>query len=228
MASRSRRLSPGREITVVAAVALLLSWLLKTLLLQAFLIPSESMEDTLRVGDRIVVNKLALDQIRRGDIVVFEDPGRWLDGSAQPKSLLARATAQVGSFLSWLGLTATARDHLVKRVIGLPGDHIACRSGSGPVVLNGVPLQEPYLYPGDTGCAGSSQPFDVRVPPDSYWVMGDHRSASGDSRAHRQDPLTHGFLPQRRVVGRAFAVVWPVPHARKLERPATFDRFAGQ
>lgn len=217
LSRRRKRPSASREIAVVVCVALLLSWLVKTFAVQAFLIPSESMENTLQVGDRVVVTKWTADDLKRGDVVVFEDPADWLRGSQQPESVLARVTAQVGGLFAWLGLTATAKGHVVKRVMGVPGDSVTCRDAAGPVLVNGVPLAEPYLFPGDTPCTG--QPlFEIRVPPGAYWVMGDHRSMSGDSRAHRDEPRTQGFVPQENVVGRAYAVVWPLSHARRLPR----------
>jgi signal peptidase I len=203
-------------------VALLLSLVIKTFLLQAFLIPSESMEDTLLVHDRVLVNKLAdkPDEIHRGDVVVFRDPGGWLPTDDQDTS---GVRAAVHNALVFVGVApATTPSDLIKRVIGVGGDTVICCDGEKRITVNGVPLTEPYLYPGDRA-APSLAEFSVRVPEGRLWVMGDHRSSSADSRFHLGDP-GGGFVPVDDVVGRAFARVWPPGRAAWLKDPATFGQ----
>jgi signal peptidase I len=215
-----RRRSFLRELPVTLVIALLISLVIKTFLLQAFLIPSESMEDTLLVHDRVLVNKLAdkPDEIHRGDIVVFRDPGGWLPADAGGEGGFRAA---IHNALVFVGVapSTSARD-LVKRVIGVGGDRIACCDSEKRVTVNGVPLSEPYLFPADRA-APSAAEFSVRVPQDRIWVMGDHRSESADSRFHLGDP-GGGFVPVDDVVGRAFARVWPLGRAGWLKAPATF------
>jgi signal peptidase I len=194
--------------------------LIKTFLLQAFVIPSESMEDTLLVHDRVLVNKLAdkADEIHRGDVVVFRDPGGWLPApqgdSGGVRAAIRRAMVFVG-----VAPSASARD-LVKRVIGVGGDTVACCDSQKRITVNGVPLDEPYLFPADRATP-SKVTFNVQVPQGRLWVMGDHRSESADSRFHLGDP-GGGLVPVSDVVGRAFARVWPLGRAGWLRQPATF------
>lgn len=200
-------------------LAVALAVLVRTFVVQAFDIPSDSMSDTLRRDDRILVSKLStrLGEVQRGQVVVFRDPGGWLPagGSDGGTSL----TGVVGDVLRFVGLlpSDSGRD-LVKRVIGVPGDHVRCCDRRDRVVVNGVPLDEPYLYPGDEP---STTEFDVVVPRERLWVMGDHRSNSSDSRAHREDRF-EGMVPMGNVIGRAVAVLWPPGHARTLPVPDTF------
>ena len=202
-----------RDLLVIFAVAVLVSFLIKTFLIRSFYIPSQSMEQTLVQNDRIIVNQLVpeLVPIDRGDVVVFKDPGGWLparaDVSSQPPLVAA-----VDWFFAFVGLSAPdSNDHLVKRVIGLPGDHVVCCNALGQMSVNGVPLDEPYvaLPPGETKV--SRDDFDQTVPDDSLWVMGDNRYNSKDSRYNGETPL-QGFVPTENVVGRAFVVSWPVTH----------------
>jgi signal peptidase I len=198
-----------RESVVVVVIALGLALVLKTFLVQAFYIPSISMEDTLKVGDRVVVTKLVPGpfSLKRGDVVVFTDPNDWLAGSPPTPE-----PGRLGKILTFIGLRPNdSGNHLIKRVIGLPGDHVKCCDSSGHVMVNGVPLDEPYLYPGDRP---SEKTFDVTVPAGKLWVMGDHRSASEDSRYK-------GFVPEKLVTGRALVIVWPFPRADWLSRHAS-------
>jgi signal peptidase I len=200
--------------------ALVLSLLVKTFLIQAFWVPSASMHDTLLENDRILVSKLVPGPLRlhRGDIVVFKDPGGWLEGQT-----VAPATGfqqGVNDVLTFVGLRPVdAGQHLVKRVLGLPGDHIVCTDPAAHVTVNGVVLDEPYLAPGSQPCGVV---FDTTVPPDSLWVMGDNRDDSLDSRYHQGQP-GGGSIPEANVVGVAFVTVWPADRWALLRNPgATF------
>lgn len=206
-----------RELLLVLGIALGLSLLIKTFLVQAFFIPSPSMESTLIRGDRVLVNKLAPGPIdlRRGDVVVFADPGRWLSPSEQVPQGVVRDSIRSG--LTFVGLLPAASDeHLIKRVIGLSGDTVVCCDDSDRLTVNGVAIDEPYVYGQDLA---STIEFTVTVPPDHVWVMGDHRSLSRDSRFH-QEEKGGGSVPVSDVVGRAFVTVWPFGRAGLLRNPA--------
>lgn len=195
-----------RETAIVMVSALVLSILIKTFLAQAFFIPSGSMEDTLAVGDRVMVNKLVPGpfELDRGDIVVFVDPGGWL-GPLAPDTRPAWQQS-LTSLFTWIGLLPQdAGHHLIKRVIGVGGDRVTCCTQDGRLSVNGEPVTEPYLKP---GTSPSDVPFDVVVPPGHVWVMGDNRSNSEDSRAHLGEP-GGGMVPVENIVGRAFVLLWP-------------------
>jgi signal peptidase I len=184
-------------VLIACAAAL---YLVNAFVAQPFLIPSGSMEDTLRIGDRVLVDKLAYrfgEQPKRGDIVVF-------DGA--------------DSFTQ----TETGTDY-IKRVIGVGGDRVTCCDRRGRITVNGHPVNETYLYPGNTP---SRVPFDIRVPPGRLWVMGDHRDDSLDSRDHLGDP-GGGTVPLDKVIGRAEWVVWPPAHRRSLSLPPSSDAAHG-
>ncbi len=223
--ARRRRRSAGgsllRETAIILVSALVLSWLIKTLLVQAFFIPSSSMHDTLVEDDRIMVSKLTPGpfDLERGDIVVFKDPGGWLEGQKPVEATGWRGA--LNDVLTFVGLyPQDAGEHLVKRVIGLPGDRVACAGPGEPVTVNGVALDEPYLA---EGAIPSQMAFDVTVPPDSLWVMGDNRQRSSDSRLHQGDP-GGGAIPVDNVVGKAFVLVWPLDRATVLHNPGdTFE-----
>lgn len=212
-----------KEFAIVVGMALVLSFIVKTWLLQAFYIPSGSMEDTLVLNDRVIVSKLTPGPIdlERGDIVVFADPGQWLDATT-PVQRGPLATI-VSDTLTFVGLLPdNAENHLIKRVIGLPGDHVVCCDEGGRITINGTAIKEPYLKPGD---AASEQDFDITVPRGRVWVMGDHRSNSADSRAHDapENNGSEGSVDERLIVGRAVALVWPLDHLTWLSNPkATF------
>jgi signal peptidase I len=215
-----------RDLVVIVVVAVLASFLIKTFLIRSFFIPSASMQNTLEVGDRILVNELVpgLIPLQRGDVVVFSDPGGWLEGDqpvAAPGSPLAAGADWV---LSLVGLsTQDANNHLVKRVIGLPGDHVTCCNALGQMSVNGAPLNEPYAVLQAGSRAVSGTPFDITVPKDRLWVMGDNRYDSKDSRYQTATP-SKGFVPVKDVVGRAFVVSWPLSHWSWLsDYPGTFD-----
>jgi signal peptidase I len=207
-----------RESVIVICLALLLSLIVKTWLMQAFYIPSESMENTLLIGDRVIVNKLVPSHIelQRGDVIVFDDPDHWLP--AQIPIQRSPLGSALNSTLTFVGLLPSDEgNHLIKRVIGLPGDHVVCCDDHQRLTINGAPLTEPYLFPGDVP---SQQTFDITVPAGRVWVMGDHRSDSADSRPHDQGSGgAKGTVPESLIVGRAITVVWPVNHLSWLANP---------
>ncbi|MGD0239666.1 MAG: signal peptidase I [Streptosporangiaceae bacterium] len=215
-----RKRSFWREFPVLVVVALLLAVVIKTYAIQAFFIPSGSMENTLEINDRVLVNKLVYDVrgIHRGDIVVFNGDGSWDPGPVPVDTNFVVKFAD--GFASMFGFGHPG-DILIKRVIGLPGDHVACCDAQGRVTVNGVPLTEQsYLYPGD---APSESRFSITVPPGRLWVMGDHRLISDDARDHMGDP-GGGTIPESAVVGRAFVIIWPPSRWRFLPIPATFQQ----
>ncbi len=216
-----------RELVIVIVLAMALSFIVKTWLFQAFYIPSGSMENTLVRDDRVIVSKLTPGpfDLRRGDVVVFEDPGTptpWLSDVA-PGS-----TSDVGgpfhNALVFVGLLPEdAENHLIKRVIGLPGDHVQADGTTGKLKVNGVAIDETYIKPGDAPSEG--KPFDIVVPAGHVWVMGDHRSDSSDSRYHDNNSGgVDGSVPMDKLVGRALFIVWPVDHVTWLGVPKrTFE-----
>ena len=195
-----------KELPVLVVVALVVSLLIKTFLVQFFYIPSGSMENTLQVKDRVAVNKLPFlsKNINRGDVVVFRDPDNWLPqitdyGTNQYVAKAKSALVAVGV------LPNPAKQYLVKRVVGVAGDRIVCCTKSGNLTINDVEVIEPYIFAGNKP---SEMKFDVTVPKGKLWVMGDHRSASADSRYHQED-INKGFVPLSRVTGRVVAIIWP-------------------
>jgi signal peptidase I len=213
-----------RESVIVIGLALLLSLIVKTWLMQAFYIPSESMENTLVIGDRVIVNKLVPSpmSLQRGDVIVFEDPDHWLPATV-PVQRSPLATA-LNSTLVFVGLLPSDEgNHLIKRVIGLPGDHVVCCNKNRQLTVNGAALTEPYVFPGDLP---SEESFDITVPAGKVWVMGDHRSDSADSRPHDENSGgVKGSVPESLIVGRALTVVWPLEHWAWLSNsPATFAK----
>lgn len=210
-----------KETAIIVVSALVLSMLIKTFLVQSFYIPTGSMEQTLEVGDRVLVSKLApgpLD-VHRGDIVVFKDPGGWLEPKADtgPGGLRGAAV----DALTFVGLLPQdSGEHLIKRVIGLPGDTVECCDAQGRLTVNGVPIDEPYLYP---GVRPSEIEFSVVVPEGRLWVMGDNRPNSQDSRYRQADP-GGGAIPIGNVVGVTFVTMWPFDRTTVLRNPG--DTFA--
>ena len=213
-----------KELLIVVVGALIIAFLIRTFLGQMFLIPSGSMEHTLDVNDRIAVQKVT--HFKRGDIVVFKDPDNWLGDEPQPPQ-----RGPIGKALEFIGvLPNTSNEYLVKRVIGMPGDHVVCCDNQGRITVNGQPLDErSYLYSQDgQQSKPSDNPFDVIVPRDRLWVMGDHRDNSADSRCHLQDQSMDGtsmsaFVPESDVVGPVFAIVAPFSRARWIHIPQTFS-----
>ncbi len=210
-----------RELTLVVVGALVVSSLLRAFVGQMFVIPSASMENTLLIRDRVVVQKIT--DFHRGDVVVFEDPANWLPD--EPDHV-----GPVGRVLEFVGVPTAGTGHLIKRVIGMPGDTVVCCDDSGRLTVNGTALDEqPYLYTSSSGTqvAPSDIEFTVVVPRDRIFVMGDHRDLSADSRCHLSDTSTQGrgqtaFVPVSDVVGPAFAIVSPFDRAKRLRVPATF------
>ncbi|GAB3389465.1 hypothetical protein GCM10027568_11740 [Humibacter soli] len=201
-----------RDLVIIFLVAILVSFLIKTFVVRSFYIPSGSMENTLQINDLIIVNELEpnLMPIKRGDVVVFTDPGGWLPPAAPSNQ--NPVAAGIEWALSLVGLAAPdSDDHLVKRVIGLPGDHVSCCNALGQLVINGSPISEPYtvIPPGETDAA--SVHFDVTVPKGDLWVMGDNRYNSQDSSRNQNLP-GKGFVPIKDVVGRAIVISWPISH----------------
>jgi signal peptidase I len=217
---RRKKRSFWREFPILVAVALLLAVIIKTYAIQAFFIPSGSMENTLEINDRVLVNKIVYHTrgIHRGDIVVFNGDGSWDPGTVPTSTNFAVQFAD--GFASMFGFGHPG-DILIKRVIGLPGDHVACCDAQGRVTVNGVPLNEgSYLYPGDDP---SEIRFSIVVPPGRLWVMGDHRLISDDSRDHQGDP-GGGTIPESAVIGRAFVIIWPPSRWGILPIPDTFQQ----
>lgn len=212
-----------RDLIIIFAAALLISFLIKTYLVRSFYIPSSSMEHTLEINDRIIVNQLTPDLValEHGDVVVFKDPGGWLTPTvSQPVNWLVGA---VDAVLAFVGLTAPdSNDHLIKRIIGLPGDTVVCCNDFGQLTVNGVPLEEPYINLPADATKATRDDFEVTVPEGSLWVMGDNRYNSADSVYHRDDP-TGGFVPIDNVVGRALLISWPIDRWTWLDNyPVTF------
>ena len=218
-----------RDVLVILAIAVVVSFLVKTFLIRSFYIPSASMENTLmgnpnqNLADKVIVNELVPDivPVAHGDVIVFKDPGGWLPGRAT----VALSPAQQGWewVLSLFGLASPDNDgHLIKRVIGLPGDTVVCCTPTGQLTVNGTPLVEPYIKLPEGVTKASEVDFNVTVPAKSLWVMGDNRYNSLDSRFNVDKPGL-GFVTQSDVVGRAFVVSWPISNWKWLSNyPETF------
>lgn len=214
---KKRRRPLWSDLVVIVIAALILTVLLKAFVVQVFSIPSGSMENTLLPGDRILVSKVVyrFRSPARGDVVVFSGAGSWDPATVPSGNPLVRYS---GGLTSLAGIAAPGTDY-VKRVIGIPGDHVACCDQQGRVTVNGVPLNEKsYIYPGDSP---SQVIFSVTVPPGRLWVMGDNRADSYDSR-YRTDSPGGGTIPESAVVGRAFVVIWPLSRIGDVPIPETF------
>jgi signal peptidase I len=222
-----------RELPILVAVALLLALLIKTFLVQAFYIPSASMENTLQGGvapngvsvataahpfDRVLVNKLVyrFRSPHRGEIVVFRQPPGWPNENAFTTSSnpVARFVHNVGSAI---GIAPSGGSDFIKRVIGVAGDHVVCCNAKHQITVNGKALDEPYIDLEGASPADAYRPFNITVPKGDLWVMGDHRNDSDDSRVN-------GPVPTSYVVGRAFLVIWPIKDWKHLPVPTTFDQ----
>jgi signal peptidase I len=209
-----------KELVIVVVLAMALSFVVKTWLFQAFYIPSGSMENTLVKDDRVIVSKLTPGpfDLKRGDVVVFEDPGvpsPWLGDLGTQRSNVGGPFHDTLVFVGLL--PEDSENHLIKRVIGLPGDHVQADGDTGNLKVNGVEITEPYIKPGDYPSEGKK--FDITVPAGRGWVMGDHRSDSSDSRWHDDGTGATGSVPMDKIVGRALFVVWPIEHVTWLGVP---------
>ncbi|MEU1215115.1 signal peptidase I [Streptomyces sp. NPDC005791] len=209
-----------KELPLLIGIALVLALLIKTFLVQAFSIPSDSMQNTLQRGDRVLVDKLTPwfgSEPERGEVVVFHDPGGWLEDTATPEP------NAVQKFLSFIGLMPSAEEKdLIKRVIAVGGDTVQCKK-NGPVTVNGKALDDKsFIFEGNSAC--DDEPFGpIHVPEGRIWVMGDHRQNSLDSRYHQELP-GQGTVSTDEVVGRAVVVAWPVNRWATLPVPGTFDQ----
>lgn len=227
--STGRQMPFYQELALLLAVALVLAIGIKSLFLQAFYIPSGSMNDTLVFNDRILVQKVSYwgsASPRRGDVVVFEDPGGWLDRmqGPQPRTVFSKT-------LEFFGLYPTG-GHLVKRVIGVAGDTIECCDDQGRLLVNGVPFDSSAFTKNAKRCDGpmiASCKWKTGPVPDGYlFVMGDHRDESADSTVHicrkGQKDCVPGreFVATDLVVGKVFARVWPLSRFKLLEKPDAF------
>jgi len=214
--TKRRSLPVWAETVVLLVLALVVSAIVKTFFVQMFFVPSGSMRPLFVDDDRILVQKISYwnGPVKRGDVVVFDDPGgRWLGVEGAPR------LSPVQKALSEVGLYPTG-GHLVKRVIGVGGDRVVCCDKAGRVTVNGVPLSEKsYIM---RGALPSERPFDVRVPKGRLWVMGDNRANSEDSRYHQNLP-GGGTVPEKDVVGKVWAIVWPFGRAHRLSEPSTFE-----
>ena len=203
-----------RELPILIISALVLSIIVKTFFIQFFYIPSGSMENTLQVNDRVGVNKLGalFSDIKRGEVVVFRDPANWLSPNYDDSSGIRKV---IKDSLVFVGvLPDPSKQYLIKRVIGVGGDKVRCCGKDGKVEVNGVSINEPYIYEGDKP---SDSEFEVEVPQGFIWVMGDHRGASADSRFHTDDP-NKGMVALDKVTGRATFIIWPFSNLAILEK----------
>jgi signal peptidase I len=228
-AGQRKRRPFWRELVILVVLAMAIALLIKTFVVQAFYIPSSSMENTLLIGDKVLVNKLVyhVRPIRSGDIIVFNGEGSWEPvnhhkASSNPVARVYDDT--LGALFHSIGGlfgTAPGQTDFIKRVIGVPGDHVRCCNSQGQMTVNGVAMHErSYLYP---GAAPSQIHFNITVPKGRLWVMGDNRAVSDDSRLHTSDP-GGGTVPENKVIGRAFMIVWPPSRWRVLQIPGTFSQ----
>lgn len=216
MTEKKRQLPVWQESILLVITAMVMAVIVKTFFLQAFYIPSASMEPTMLVDDKLLVQKMSYwaGDPKRGDIVVFDDPGGWLNeaDSRRANNAIQRALETVGLF--------PTGGHLIKRVIGVGGDEVVCCTEAGKLTVNGKALDEPYLL--EPNSPASALQFDVKVPKNHLWVMGDNRGNSADSREHLGDP-GGGFISEDAVVGKAWLRVWPWNRAGFIHKPESFE-----
>jgi signal peptidase I len=212
-----------RDILFILVAALVISFVIKTFLIRSFYIPSPSMVNTLQINDRVIVSLLSptLVPLQRGDVVVFTDPGGWLDSG----DVVPQAQSPVTDVLAFLGLTAPDdNNHLIKRIIGLPGDHVKCCNVTGQITVNGVPLVEPYINLPTGVTRDDPYNFNVVVPKGDLWVMGDNRDESADSAYHYSRKDATPYIPLSDVTGKALLISWPINRWALLSNyPATFQ-----
>jgi signal peptidase I len=215
-----RKRSFLKEFPFLIVVALVVSLFIKTFIVQFFFIPSGSMENTLQIDDRVAVNRLPFisNNIKRGDVVVFRDPDNWLPAADIETAPFVIAKAKAALVAVGV-LPNPAKQYLVKRVVGVGGDHVICCTTTGKITVNGQEMVEPYIYAGNVP---SDVNFDVTVPKGKLWVMGDHRGASADSRFHQED-INKGFVPLNRVTGRVLAVIWPIKNISLVSNVDALD-----
>jgi signal peptidase I len=212
---RNRRGRAVLETIMIITIAMVVSALVRAFLLQAFYVPSASMESTLMPGDRIVASKIttSVSGPQRGEILVFSDPGGWLPEAPVESGGLG---GTLRSALTFIGLLPSDSGHdLVKRVIGISGDRVACCDAAGRIVLNGVPLEESYV----SGATDQVR-FDITVPAGDFFVMGDNRENSRDSRYHLD--VDNGGVPESNAVGRVVLRVWPLDRMGVESIPSIF------
>lgn len=213
--TRGRRLYRGaREFALIVVIALVASALLRAFVVQAFYVPTGSMLPEIQRHDKILVSRVG--GIHRGEVVVFKDPGGWI-----PASEKSGPPGPIQSALEFVGiLPQSSDDHLVKRVIGLPGDHVVCCSSAGRLKINGLAIDESsFVFQGDAPADNLS--FNVIVPAGHIFVLGDHRYQSGDSSRHL--PSQGAFVPEDLVTGRAMAVIWPLGHVHVMHIPDVYS-----
>jgi signal peptidase I len=223
---RRKEMPLWQELPLLLVVAFCLAVLIRTFLVQAFFIPSGSMENTLLVGDRVLVNKVVYDMRDplRGEIVVFRGTDNWAPEVTQPVSqtFAAKLGRTIGDLV---GVSRPGERDFIKRVIGLPGDKVACCDDKGRITVNGVPMDEPYVQdnspldapPNPRQCT-SRRFSEVTVPAGEMFVMGDHRAVSQDARCQ-------GPVPIGNVIGRAFVIVWPSSRFTGLSVPENWKAY---
>ena len=222
-AAASTAPSRGPSWRVLTGVALLVMLLVRGLLVQSFYVPSGSMEPTIRPGDRILVNKTAAgDDLQRGDVVVFDGTSSFAAADRSPHQSEGIVGRVLGGAASLFGVDLGEQD-FVKRIVGLPGDRVVCCDAQGRVSVNGTAVEESYL---PQGVSPSDTTFDVTVPADRLWLMGDNRSNSADSRAHLGDP-GGGMVRASDVVGRAAATYWPLDRLGAFATPPALSSIPG-
>ena len=226
--SSAKKGSFWKELPILIVIALVLAFVIRTWLMQAFFIPSTSMENTLLVGDRVLVNKVVyqIRDIERGEVIVFNGDGSWDDPNTVE---IPEPTNPVSGAFMWVqqqfGAAPTGKEY-IKRVIGLPGDTVECCDDQNRLLVNGEPLdEEAYLYPGSVESHTEFGP--IEVPEDHLWLMGDHRAISHDSRANQNSP-GGGAVPIDHVVGRAFVIIWPFDQAGALSVPESFEKLESE